>query len=180
MPISAGGRRPRDYEPDRIWSSFRREHDIRIDAFVTLESFNNNLQQQLNRDKRLQNLGNEGRRLLMERARADFEQMPSESRERNLYIMKARGMISKDEFDIWTSQMGISRGAAEYRYRKFLGTEELVWELHHKNMLTRGEYGKLLRGRKLTYGQGYYRRRKYLAQEYGIPFRKWHAKKPKS
>lgn len=168
-----------DYEPDRVWAAFRQEHDIRTDAFVTLESFNRGIEDQMKKDKHLQNMGKEGRRQLMEVARADFEQMPTETREKNIYIMKARGLISKDEFDIFMTQLGVTRGAAEYRYRKFIGSEELVWELHYKKLLTRGEYSKLLHGRNLTYGQGYYRRRKWLAQAYGLPFRKWHLKEPK-
>lgn len=136
--------------------------------------------EQVKKDKLIQNLGDEGIKQVMERARLDFEQIPEVQREQNLYIMKARGLISKDEFDIWAGQMGISKGAAEYRYRKFIKSDELVWELHHKNLLKYGEYSKLLRGRRLTYGQGYYRRRKFIAERYGVPFRKFHVKKPQS
>lgn len=161
------------FERERIWSSFRREHDLRTDAFVTLDAFNNAVQGHIGKDKRLQNLGAEGRRLLMEVARGDFEQMPTEQRERNVLIMKARGLITKDEFDIFMSQLGITRGAAEYRYRKFLRGEQIMFELSYKNLLKYGELTKLLKGRRLTYGQFYYRSRKYYAQTYGLSFRGW-------
>lgn len=163
-----------DYEPDRIWSSLRREHDIKSDEFATEEAFLAFAKDKINRDKYLKNLGDEGRKQLMETARADFGAIPATQRETNLFTMRARGIISKDDFDIWSGQMGLTHGAADYRYRKFLRSDEMVWELHHKKLLERGEYSKLLRSRGLTYGQGYYRSRKYLAVTYGKPFRKWH------
>lgn len=179
MPMKVSSRKVSDYAPDRVWSAFRREHSIRTDAFVTLEAFNSAVQEQVRKDRKLLNMGDDGIRQMMKVAQNDFGSLPDDQREQNIYIMKARGLITKDEFDIFTGQLGITRGAAEYRYRKFVKSDELIWELGHKNLLTRGEYTSLLKGHGLTYGQGYYRKRKYYAENYGIPFRKFHLKKPK-
>jgi len=177
MAINIRSRKVSDYHPDKIWSSFREDKDIRPDQFATLDSFLTSVETQFKKTKEMQNLGAEGRRQVLDQAKLDFQQLPTEMRETNLYTMRARGLISRDEFDIWASQMGISRGAAEYRYRKYVKSENMIWELDYKSLLTRGEYTKLLQSKNLTYGQGYYRKRKYQAQRYGVPFRGWEKRK---
>jgi len=180
MAITASMNAEKLYEPDRVWSAFRREHNMRIDEFATPEDFAKAIKDGIAKDRMLQNMGETGRGMMVKRALLDFEGMPTEQRERNLYILRGRGLISRDEFDIWASQMGISRGAAEFRYRKFISSTSFIWELTYKKLLTRGEYSRLLRSRNLTYGAALYRRKKYLAYTYGLPFRGWEKRIGKS
>lgn len=154
----------RDYEPDRIWSSMRREHIIRPADYPTRETFQSKLTDTLRRDRLLANLGSTGRRQLMERAFQDWDMVSPENRLDAIMTMRERGLLTKNEYLELAEEMGVKDKESEKQYRRWSGTEDAVWSMQSRGLLRRGEYGKLLRAKGLTYGQGWYRKRKWEAQ----------------
>jgi hypothetical protein len=157
----------------RIWSRARAVHALDLSGYGTRASVEDYLHGVFKRDRYLSNLGMEGRQLVVEEAMKEWGQIPADVKLTPLMVMRERGLLSANEFQQFAVQQGYSVGAAEYAFRKWTGTQEAVYDLKFKKLLQYGEYSRLLRSKKLTRGQGYYRYRRHLAVKYGLPFRKF-------
>jgi hypothetical protein len=162
--------RGRDYPLERIWNSTRAEHAIRIEDYPTEESLQSKLDDVFRRDKYLANLKESGKRRLEEYIGEMYRKITPEQRLEPLLVMKERGLLSSDEFHQQAEEMGLSAGQADYRYKKWSGTETSIYAMKEKGLLRHGEWSQLLRTKRLTRGQGYYRYRKYLSDRGVRPF----------
>lgn len=144
---------------------------MRPEDYPTRQTFQSKLDDIFRTDKYLKNLGDIGRRQLAERALMDWEEVSPEDRLSAILTMRERGLLSKAEYQELAEEMGVEERKAESEYRKWSGTEESVWAMKSRGLLRHGEYGKLLRAKNLTYGQGWYRSRKWEALHGIRPFR---------
>ena len=168
------------YEPDRIWNSMRREHMIRVEDMLTRSQLQTRLDDAFRRDKFLGNLGSIGRKQIFEKALEDFNRIAPETRLDSLMVLRERGLLTAGEYYDFAEQQGLSRRTAEREYRRFSGSEEAIWHLKANKLLRYGEYSQLLRAKRLTRGQGWYRYRKWESESGIRPFRKIKPKPKKS
>jgi hypothetical protein len=131
------------------------------------------------RDRYLGNLGGIGRRMVIEEAMKDWGKVPLETKLVPLMAMRERGLLSSMEYYQLAAQQGLTEGRAEYRYRKWAGTQAAVYDMHYKGLLEHGEYSKLLRVKKISRGAGSYRYRRHIFMNYGVPYRDWAERSPR-
>jgi len=164
--------RGREYDVDRIWSSARVEHSIRIDEYASREALQRKLDDVFRRDKLLGNLGETGRRQLEAYVGELYGKIPEDTRLEPLMALRERGLLSAGEYYQLAQESGYNESKAESKYREFSGSETAIYTLKEKSLLKRGEWSMLLKTKRLSRGQGYYRYRSYLAHRNIRPFRK--------
>jgi len=167
-----------DYGADRIWSAQRTKIPINLRDFATQASLEDYIENVIIGRSKLRNLGPIGRSQVARLAVNEWNAIPIGVKFLPLLIMRERGLMSVREFYQYAEEgFGLTHSQAEYRYRKWSGTEESIWDLKFRNMLSRREYSNLLEAKGLRKAQGYYRYRKHIAMRFGVPFRNWQNRK---
>lgn len=177
MPLSVRGRH--DYEPERVWSRLRIVHSMDISGYGTQASLESAVRGKFRIDRYLGNIGEDGRRQIIAEALKQWLKIPPETKLVPLLAMRERGLLSPSEYHDLASQQGLTTGQSEYRYRKWTGTEEAIYDMKQKGLLRYSEFSKLLNAKKISRGAGYYRFRRHQFLKYGIPFRDWAKRPPK-
>ena len=155
----------KEYEPDKIWSSMRREHNIDLQSIGSLVQLQETFDNAFRRDKYLNNLGSEGRQQLMQVVIKEWQQYAPAEKLSTLMALRERGIISAGEYHEFARQIGIDESDSERQYKQWEGSLDAVFTLKEKDVLLYGEYSQLIKAKSLSRGQAWYRWRRWQEQQ---------------